>query len=485
MLLLLALLGMYTPENWQAFPSMDEIRCISSTGSEVYVAVPTGVCVFDRSRYRLVRTLTQADGITGEVRLCAHNPARGDVFITTDDPSDGGLRGQRVYRFVPATGRVEELDAPFKTVSSIGIANNGAYFETDAGLFFRARNAVDFAPVTELPADLNWYGGKDTLNPRNFPFLTPYFVMDEQLINHQITLVRPDKGNKRLFAAVQGYGIVVYNIRSGFSEAHIRFGPSSAAVSRMARLDNRLWFVGGQTAVALDSAGNWNYFLTRPGDLTTGGFRLLFGNVTNLERSEGLSSLLADSDGLLLGTNYGIYSLGSDNKLAQVLNLNVRVNGLLRLHDSIMFGTERGLFLSAGAGAVEYSDPYGATDWGVFDITRATNGTAFFGTLGGIVSRTSDGRWFRYVPPGFDLKLPVRSLAAAGTLVFMATPSPVPGLPSSIITVLDTKDNSYTTIDATRGLPVSEVTSLYADNRYLWIASPRLIARLDYTKELR
>jgi hypothetical protein len=475
-LLLIALLGMYYPENWQVFPSMDEVRCISSTGSEVYVAVPAGVCVLDRPRYRLIRTLNPADGIIGEVRLCAHNPSRGDVFITTDE---------RVYRFIPATGRVEELVAPFKAVSSIGIADSGAYFETDAGVFFRARNAADFASVSELPPDLIWYGGRDTLEPRDFTFLTPYFVMDEQLVNHQITMVRPDKGNKRLFAAVQGYGILVYNIRSGFSEAHIRFGPSSAAVRRMARLDNRLWFVGGQTAVALDSAGNWNYFLTRPGDLSTGGFRLLFGNVTTLERSEGLSSLLADSSGLLLGTDYGIYSLGTDNGLAQVLNLNVRVNGLLRLHDSIMFGTERGLFLSTGDSSIEYSDPYGATDWGVFDITKASDGTAYFGTLGGIVSRTADGRWFRYVPPGFDLKQPVRALAAAGTRVFMATPSPVPGLPSSVITVLDTKDGSYTTIDATRGLPVSESTSLYADDRYLWIASPRLIARLDYTKELR
>jgi hypothetical protein len=245
----------------------------------------------------------------------------------------------------------------------------------------------------------------------------------------------------------------------------------------MARLDNRLWFIGGQTAVALDSVGNWSYFLTRPGDLSTGGFRLLFGNVTNLERSEGLSALLADSAGLLLGTDYGIYSLGSNNKLTQLLNLPRRVNGLLRLHDSIMFGTEQGLFLSTGDSVKEYSDPYGATDWGVFDITRATNGTAYFGALGGVVSRTADRRWFRYVPPGFDLKQPVRALAATGTLVFMAT--------GPDITVLDTKDNSYTSIDATRGLPVSEINSLYADDRYLWIASDRLVARLDYTKELR
>ena len=467
-LLLLVLLGSYTPENWRAFPSLDDVRCISSTGSDLYVAVPAGVCIFDHTRYRLLRTLTRADGIAGDVELCAHNPSRGDVFITTED---------HVYRYVPATSRVEELTAPFSHVSSIGIAEGGAYFETDAGTFFRARNAADFKPVTEIPTDLNWYGKNDTLQPRDFPFLTPYFVMDEQLLNHNITLVRPDKNSKRLFAVAEGYGIIVYDTRTGFSQAHIRFGPSRAPVRRIARLDNRLWFIGGQTAVSLDTAGDWQYFTTRPGDLSTGSFRLLLGNVTGLERDQGLSALLADSAGLLLGTDQGIYSLGPDNKLAQLLNLPRRVNGLLRLHDTLIFGTDQGLFLSVGNKAQEYTDPYGATDWGVFDIVRADNGTAWFGTLGGVVSRNADGAWFHYVPPGFDLKEPVRALAASGTRVFMAT--------GSSITVLDTKDGSYTTIDAARGLPVSEFSALYADAQYLWIASPGLITRLDYTKELR
>ncbi len=467
-LLALTLFGLYTPANWAVFPSLDEVRCISSTGSEVFVAVPAGVCVLSRPRYELIRTVNEADGIRGEVRLCAHNPSRGDVYITTDE---------HLYRFVPATGRVNELTAPFKSVSSIGIADSGAFFETNAGLFFRGRVAAEFAPVTDVPNDLTWYGARDTLQPRDFPFLTPYFVMDEQLINHPLTLVRPDKGNRRLFVVAQDYGILVYSIMSGFSEAHIRFGPSRAAVQRIVPLDDRLWFIGGSTVVGLDSAGGWHYFITRPGDLATGNFRLLFGNVTNLERSEGLRALLPDSSGLLFGTDYGIYQLGRDNKLLQLVNLPHRVNGLLQVHDSLLFGTDQGLFYAKGDSVVEYSDPYGATDWGVFNIVRSTNGTAWFGALGGVVSRTPDGRWFHYVPPGFDLKQPISALAAAGTRVFMAT--------GKDITVLDTKDNSWATIDSSRGLPDSQVTSLYADDRFLWLATPGLIYRLDYTQELR
>jgi len=467
-LLLLLAFGIYRPENWTVWPSLDEVRCISATGAEVYVATPPGVCVFDRTRYRLVRTLTRADGIAGEIRLCVHNPARGDVFIATDD---------RVYRYVPATDRVEELTAPFKYVSSIGVNALGAYFETDAGAFFRARNAAGFEKMNEFPPGLNWYGERDTIERRDFPFLTPYTVMDEQLLTHPITRVRPDRNGRKLFAVAAGYGIIVYNVSTGFSEAHIRFGPSGSTVSRIARLDNRLWLVGGETAVSLDSAGDWHYFLTRPGDLSAGGFRLLLGNVTGLKRSEGLRALAADSVGLLFGTDLGIYSLGADDKLAQLLSLPRPVNGLLRLGDSLIFGTELGLYLSVGESVVEYSDPSGATAFGVYDIITAGNGTAYFGTVGGVVARTRAGEWKRYVPPGMDLRTPVKTIAASGARVFMAA--------GSGVTVLDTRDGSYTAIDSSRGLPNSDISALYADGRYLWVASPGLLTRLDYTAELK
>lgn len=473
--LLLLILSAYHPEHWRSFPAMDDIRCISATGPELYVAVPAGVYVFDRAKLRHLRTLTRADGIVGEVRLCAHNPSRGDAYVATDE---------KLYRYVPATRQVEELSPPFQRVNSIGVDETGAFFETDAGAFFRGRGAPDFKPVAKLPEGLVWYGEMDTLKPQDFPFLTPYFVTDRQLVNHRILKVRPDKGRRRLFAAVENYGLVVYNVRTGFSETHLRMGPTQALVKRMARLDDRLWFIGGETAVGLDSAGEWQYFLTRPGDVSIGSFRLLWGSVSDLTRSRGLNAVLVDPAGLTLGTDDGVYLLDQNPRTLEpssprpLLHLPRGVQGLFRLGgDSLLLGTETGLFLSSGDSIVEYSDPYGATDWGVFDIAQASNGAAYFGALGGIVSRRADGAWFRYVPPGADLRQPVRSLAASGTRVFMST--------GSGVTVLDTRDDSYAVIDTTRGLPTAQVSSLYADDRYLWIASPGLITRLDYSRELK
>jgi hypothetical protein len=467
-LLALALLSLYRPENWQFFPSMDEVRCLSSSQSRLYVAVPAGVYIFDRTNYRYERCLTRSDGLTGEVRLCAHAPGRNDLLIATED---------RLYRFAEATSRLTELPGPFGRISSIGTKPDAVWLDTDAGWFARYGTSTQFVKVAGPPEDATWYGDRDTSKPRDFPFLTPYFVTDDQLVMHNITLVRPDRTGRRLFAFAPGYGVIVYNSLTGFSEARIHVGPGPTATRRIVSLDGRLWLLGPETNIALAPDGNWDCYLTRPGTLPTTGFRLLLGNVADLERGEGITSLFALGDGLLLGTGRGVYRLGRDAKLHRLVELPKAVNGLVSWGDSILFGTDQGLFLLAEGGVKESADPYGRTDWGVYDIARSGTGTVWFGTLGGVVSRRPDGSWYRYVPPGSNLKSPVRALAAAGARAFIAS--------GSTVMVFDTRDESWTAIDSSRGIPRSDITALYADDHYLWMASPGLIARLDYARELK
>ena len=109
----------------------------------------------------------------------------------------------------------------------------------------------------------------------------------------------------------------------------------------------------------------------------------------------------------------------------------------------------------------------------MYDIARSDAGTYYFGTLGGAVALAPDRTWNRYTPPGFDLSQPVRSLAAAGGFVFMGS--------RSGLYALNTGDNSWTAID----LPSDEINGLYADSRFLWISSPGIVARFEYSRALR
>ncbi len=447
---------------------MDKVNCITTSPRRIYIAVPDGVCILRRSDFRLVRTLTRADRITEPVRLCAYNPVRADLFITTEN---------HLYQYLTMTEVLTELDPPFKHVFSIGIAPDGAYFDTEAGLFSKHRIAQQFNKVGSLPREITWYGERDTSIPRDYTFLVPYYITDDQLNNHPIELVYKDTRARRLYAAARDYGVTVYSLSFGFPEHHIQMGPSSDPVRRIINLDGRLWFVGDNHTVYLDPQGSWDHFRTRHGDLPGAGFRLLFPNLLDLGRRENINAVLEDSQSVYLGTDKALYLMGPKGKLTSILTLNFPVNGLTQLGDSLLIATDYGLFAMAGESLSEVRDPFDRTGFGVYSIARTKTGQTWLGTLGGILSLDRSGHWHHIIPPGFDLSKPVSGLTAAGHIAFYDN--------GSGITAYNSQDSTWTTIGRESGLPSDNITALYADDQYLWIASPGLITRLDYQAELR
>ncbi|MEO0085699.1 MAG: hypothetical protein ABIK37_03615 [candidate division WOR-3 bacterium] len=461
-MLLLAFLSLYNPGQWLSFPSLDNIRCISFSNRDLYLAVPQGVCIVERRNFRLERTLTQADGLEGETRLCAWNPLRSSLFIATDG---------HLYEYLPGTGTVQELPAPFSQVKSIGITSSAVFFDTDKGLFQKHRVAPLFTEARE-PGVAEWFGERDSSRPQDFVFLAPYFVTDDQLQTHRILRVRADPRSRRLFAAADNYGLLVYNISSGFSEAHVRFGPPGL-VRRIVEQDGRLWFLGDGRTASLDSAGNWSYYYSGSGSFPVPGISLLLPQVLDLNRTRRLRAAVpADSGAMLFATDYGLYRLDPDFSLTQVFDLDRPVYSLARLGDSILAGTDAGLYLVTADSLITVLDPSARFDFGVYDIARTSVGSTFFATLGGIVLRDSAGNWDRLLPPGTDLSRPVQALAAVGDHLFVGTPD---GL-----SILEPDTRHFTPIDRSSGLPSSDITALFAGPRFLWIASPGMVTRLEY-----
>ncbi|MBM3314589.1 hypothetical protein FJY71_01925 [candidate division WOR-3 bacterium] len=465
--LLLLLLGLYSPDNWRCYPSMDQVRSVTAGSRDLYVAVPAGIYVFDNGTFNHRLTLTAADGLAGEVRLCAFLPGRNLLYVSTDG---------HLYEYVPATGVLRELTVPFSAVGSIGIAQDVAYFETDRGLFRRVRAAPSFEPVQSLPVRVTWYGDRDDSDPRDFPVLTPWYVMDDLLEHHQLEHVWREPRGRRLYAAAGRYGLVVFDPETGFQENHIRLGPTGQPVQRVLHLDGRRWFMARERAVSLDSAGRWKYHRAGPGLPAPKGLRLLLANVADLDRREGLAALLPDSAGLLLGTGQGLYRLGPGDKLSPLLQLPLGVNAVARVGDSVVVGTDDGLFLLVNDTLTAVTDPFARFDWGVFDIASSGGGT-FFAALGGIVHLTPADTWTRLLPPGTDLGQPVRALAAGGDFLFYGS--------AAGLGAYDWRTGAWHGIDVARGLPSTDVTALSADEDYLWIVSPGFICRYDYRADLR
>lgn len=473
MLLLLALLSIYRPADWLHFPSMDEVRCISAASDRLFIAVPKGVYVLDRSGFQPVRTLTEADGIQDEVRLCAYNPSRGDLLIATDD---------RLYQYLPVQDLVTELSPPFKRVRSIGIAAEGAYFDTEQGFYRKERLADEYKKAVP-PDNVTWYGEQDSSRPEDYVFLVPYYLTDNQLNNHRMTLVYPDPKGRRLYVAAQGYGVTVYNLNLGLPQHHIRLGPAAGEITRITAVDNRLWFTGYDWTVSIDQPETWSYYRTRAGDLPAAGKTLLSGSLLDLQRRERINAILPDSLGTWLGTDEGLYLLGPKGKLTRLFHFGLAVNGLARFGDSLLLGTDAGLYLARKDSLTEILDPFDRTGFGVYSVCQTEAGDVWLGTLGGLLRVDRQGDWEHIIPPGFDLSRPVTGLAAYGDIVFFDNGSGITAYAQSDTS--DTSYSSYCSIDRNSGLPDDRITSLYADDRYLWIATPGALSRFDYRTVLR
>lgn len=460
-LLLAAALLTYEPRDWQAWPSMDEVRCIEVSAGEVYAAVPAGVYVFRRVGLRPERVLTGSDGLAGEVRLCAYWSARGRLIVATDSG---------IYEYIGATDRVNRLEPPAEArLLSLGTGDDGVYLDTDKGLFVKDRTGPGFSPAARLPDEMTWFGERDTTDPRDFTFLAPFYVTDRQLIQHDIALLRPGRRESRLYVAVREYGLLIYDTASGFPSDHLRYGPSGGRVRAITRSGDRLWFLTERGATSVDAQGTWEHRRTAVGDLPVPGQPLLSSDITELRRREGVNAVLGDTALTLVATEDNLYSVSPAGKATPLLPILTPVNGLARIAGVAYAATNYGLFAWDTAGLRQVEDPFGRVGFGVY--SAATGRDAWFGTLGGILRLDAEGTWQHLTPPGIDLSRPVRVLAASDRFVFFGTDR---GLAAH-----DPVANTWTDITQASGLPAAGIDALYADAGRLWIASGDLVTSLD------
>ncbi|MGQ9677876.1 MAG: hypothetical protein ACUVUD_01150 [bacterium] len=463
--IIFAILGLvYEPSYWLTYPPLNEVCSITASPRSVFIAVPNGVYILERNSLKHNRTVTMLDGIKGKIKLCAYNPAANELLIATDE---------QLYNFFPITGQLVPLNPPFKQISSIGITQQGAFFETESGLFHKIRTADLYKTASAVPKPVTWYGAKDTSSAQDYTFLTPYFVVDANLNPCPFLKTWLSPYDHRLFVFAQNYGILIYNLTTGLKEMEVEIGPSSAGINLIFPWQNRLGFWAQKSLFTLDSAGRWSYFPYQKRQLTASNSHPL---IVRLHLLNGLDSITAfldlNKDTTLIGTNQGIYRLNAELKNTEFVPTYSPVNAITRLRDSILVATNNGLFILINDTLKQVADPFARSDWGVFAITQ-TGKKIHFGTLGGILELDSNNTWTHLIPPGFDLSQPVRALTSGGRFLFVGS--------NNGLEVYDTEQKLWSKID----LPYSRINAIYADNHYLWLAAPEMVARYNYRAQLR
>ncbi len=350
-------------EQWRHHPSMSEVRAVAVSPDEVFIAVPLGVYILDGLSLSYRRCLTYTDGLGDGIELIAWNAARAELIVSCC----GSLNC-----YLPGSGLLMTLHPPFSRVRSTGTGRNGAYFDTYRGLF-RKHTAMDvFERVDTMPRDLQWQGGPDTGDSTQYVFLTPYHFVDEQLFVHNFGLAQRDSRHRRLFVAVPRYGALVYGLATGCLRT--RFGSALPVL-----YERYVVSTTGLYCWRRATASRSSIVLRTGRDGASPRVCLcphvLLSLLPDGPVLQGLRDVLIESGRSYVVTDLALFSLGTTVDQRSLAPTGLKAIGPLHVNDTLLIGSDKGLLMWCDDSLTSVVDPTGRTDWGVYDIALAADGS--------------------------------------------------------------------------------------------------------------
>uniref|UniRef100_A0A7C6ED99 WD40 repeat domain-containing protein n=1 Tax=candidate division WOR-3 bacterium TaxID=2052148 RepID=A0A7C6ED99_UNCW3 len=462
----------YNPQDWLNLPTVKIIHSITACPFNIYIGTPEAIFIIDKSENQIRRTLTTSDGIRGVIRICAYDRESNLLWILADNHLIG---------YNPFTNYHFELFPEF-SIRSIGIANSYLYFLTDDKPWRMRKKDRKFQMITKPDTNTIWYGERNTFKVTNYPFLVPYFYLDENLVKYNIRVVFEDR--KTLWVGADEYGVLAYDLVTKQLLFHFRLGLDIGNINKIVTLDNNIWFLGNTGFIAYNPmTDQWNYYPTPFGSIFSTKSVLLQPKILDLRRIQGISSIWQAQDNYWLSSGNQIYHYDlKTNTLTPILRFPTTIQKVLPDEDKIYFIAGNHLYCYQTKNSVRIDtifDPYQKIVFGVFDCLKqlkAGAGIFYFSVYGGFLSLNSVGIWQLHIPPGIDFSLPFTSLAGFGDYLFLGS--------ANGVIAYNQETERYDYFTKNEGLLSNNVTALYADSNYLWIATDRGVSRFTYRNVL-
>ena len=462
-LLLFIFLYIYNPQDWFNIPQMGYVKSISASPFSVYITTSDGIFVFDKSKRKFDRTITQVDGLPIDIELGGYDMETSSLWVVSD---------KELVNYNPLTRHLYRTPLPLKGVTSLGIGKGFVYL-TNGQEIVRIDKLNYTVESAGSVSGVEWYGKLSPYNPKDFLFLMPYYYLDDYLNRYEITSLYKDQST--LWVGTDGYGVFAYDLTTKISQ-HYFFGPGEREVLRIFPAKDGLWFLHPSGLSYYNPVkDSWAYFNTSRYRIFKPKNILISPQVLRLLRREGVYTAAQDKSGLFIGTGYGVYLFDSNsNTLIKELETKGEVEKIFIERDTIFVATTYGLLIKDRKDDrwVEVRDSTNKFGKGVYDITEI-KGNRFFGCLGGVVVWDTLNKWKWMTLPGGDLSKPVYSLESFKDYLFC-------GLEKGLW-VFNERTSHYQRFTSKEGLLSDKVNDMYAGPKSLWIATDRGISRVLYT----
>lgn len=453
---------LYDPRDWLHLPPMARVVSITADPFYVYIICPDGVFAWDKGKERLSHTITRLDGIPEGLKLGGYDPETGRLWVLSQD---------RLTGYHPFTRSSYGTQNPLPEATSIGIGPSWLYLASRDKILKGDKQELRFIRVETVPAEVVWYGERSPYKAQDYLFLTPYHYTDEGFRRYEITCLYEEP--RLLWVGTDGYGIFGYDLLTRGSR-HLRFGPAQAQTELIYADDQGLWFLHPYHLSCYSPHLNtWSYY-DRARPLYPQGKGLLSFNLWDLVRRGMLLSLTQDGPRGWVGSTDGLWLWDvNSGGLIRWAFQDTAVHKTLLVGDTLFVATEYGLWRTPPGGRPEsVKDPYNKLSFGVRNMARAGK-NLYLATQSGVVVQDSAGSFKLLTLAGVDLIRPLRALAGYGRYLFL-----VPWCGRLIL--YDVEEDHYERLDLKYCLLSDEVTGLWADATYLWIATPKGLSRLNY-----
>lgn len=429
----LAVLVLYIhgTDEWTYYGVFRNVTSICGSPRYVYVAGENGITRYDKLMRTWAPPKTQTR-FPGGINLIAYDLYTNELWFTAS-----GELGR--YNPIFEDYRVKDLPAGFATPCSIGVSKEYIYLNNCPGYTRRAKLGGSWQPVDSLSEDIDWY---PKINPWQYPWLAPYYVMDKFLRRYRMTCVAEDE--HWLWVGTEGMGVYVYSLITHM-EQHYLFGIPSGKISALCKDGDKIWLSAESDIVLWDPGTNLHTYYSPDNEygllsaeaqsIVTHEDKVWFGTsygVTEFDKQENKWQTYTTFDGLPAEqvTALALYGdellIGTINGLAKLVNGAIlkivegfAVNDIAVAPQFVYVATPRGVLKVRDTTWTELSDPNEILPHGVNKIL-VTGDKIYFGARQGLL--VYDGEeWHRYNYPVFLPDNDVLCLAADSAELWVGT----------------------------------------------------------------
>lgn len=460
--LLFLFFTIYNEKLWINYLAFDTVLTITGDEKRVYVGTPYGILIFDAQKIRYLRTLTKLDGILENLKFVIYDREINSLWLVDNNSN--------LMNYHPLTKK-RELFKIGILPKAIGVANQFLYFIADSDTYQWDKRKKRLLKIKETKdTAIFWYGEKKKYLPQNFPFLTPYYYMNENLNKYfykEVFLI-----NRNLWVSANGYGILVFDITTKNLIKTFPFNNILSRIKKILKLKENIWLLTDDFFIkTAGEISEWRFFPIKYNKFYEENEPLLKDKFLEIFLKKNFSNIANFQNSFACAFENNVYLFLEDYSEPIKIEILSGIENLYFLKDTLIILTQEGIYLFdyKNNTFLDLINQPPETKFGVFSFQPIRN-EWYIGIRGGFLIYKNQ-KWEKMIIPGGNLSVPIKELTSYGNYLITTI--------NSQIIFFDTKKKLFHFLRKEEGLIGKNIYSLKVDNNKLWIAHEKGVSLYD------